>query len=68
MDLTKAYGSKILDFNINKNEVVPIYLALKGIYNKPNNYVLFEMCLEEEREETLSDIKEMITEFEALIS
>lgn len=68
VDLTKAYGTKIVDFKFYTEEVKPIYLALRKIYNNPENYVLFEICMEKEREETLNDIKEILTEFDKLIS
>jgi len=64
VDLTKAYGNKILIFNSTQQEIKPIYLALKNIYNNPDDYVLFEMCMEEERKETLNDINQMLIEFE----
>lgn len=67
-DLTKAYGSKILKFEFKKNEVKPIYAALQSIYNNPDKYVLFEMCIEEERKETLKDIKEILTAFEKMVN
>jgi len=41
--------------------------ALQNIYKHPEKYVLFELCLEEEHDETLKDIKEMIVEFEKVI-
>lgn len=64
VDLTKAYGNKLLNFKLVKNEIEPIYIALKRIYQNPENYVLFEMCLDEERNETLKDVKDIITVFE----
>ena len=67
IDLTKAYGSRILDFNLIKKEIKPIYFALKTIYKKPDNFVLFEMCTKLERKETLNDINEILKEFENLV-
>lgn len=62
VDLTKAYGNKILNFSSTEQEIKPIHSALKNIYNNPDDYVLFEMCMEEERKETLSDINQMLIE------
>ena len=67
VDLTKTYGNKILDFKLDKTEIEPIYSALLKIHENPENYVLFEMCMKEERDETLKNIKEILTEFEKLI-
>ena len=67
VDLTKAYGNKIVDFNFKKDEIKPVYFALKNIHNEPDDYVLFEMCQEEERKKTLKDIQEILTEFEKLL-
>jgi hypothetical protein len=64
VDLTKAYGNKILTFNAKDQEKEPIYLALKNIYENPDDYVLFEMCMGEERKDTLSDISQMLIELE----
>lgn len=33
----------------------------------PKNYVLFEMMMEEEAEETMNDIKEILIEFKKLL-
>ncbi len=56
IDLTKAYGNKVLHFKCTEKEIERIYVALKEIHDNPDAYVLFEMCLEEERKETLNDI------------
>lgn len=64
VDLTKAYGNKILTFTSTEQEIKPIYLALKHIYENPDDYALFEMCMEEERKETLSDIHQILTVLE----
>ena len=66
-DLTKAYGTKSLEFKSTNEESEPIFIALQNIYTHPENYVLFEMCLEKERQETLDDIEEMIKEFEHVL-
>ncbi len=66
-DLTNAYGSKTLTFDIAKNELLTLKRALTQIYEYPEKFVLFELCLEEERIETLSDIKEILTELENCI-
>jgi len=68
VDLTKAYGNKVLKFQAKKEELMPIYNALQTIYNSPDSYVMFEMCMEEEREETLTDIKNILTAFEKTIN
>ncbi|MFD2562884.1 imm68 putative immunity domain-containing protein [Aquimarina rubra] len=68
VDLTKAFGNKVLKFQAEKEEIIPIYNALQTIYNTPDNYVLFEMCMQEEREETLNDIKNILTAFEKIVS
>ncbi|EZH73447.1 hypothetical protein ATO12_16025 [Aquimarina atlantica] len=68
IDLTKAYGSKTVTFTFQKNEVKPICSALQVIYNNPDDYVLFEMCMEEERKETLNDIKEIVVAFEKIVN
>ncbi len=68
LDLRKAYGHKIYEFKYEKTEITPIYAALKNIYEYPNKYVLFEMCLEEEKKETLADVKEILIEFEKIIN
>ena len=64
VDLTKAYGNKVLKFNSTEQEIQQIYLALKNIYNNPDDYVLFEMCMDEERKETLIDINQILIELE----
>ena len=61
-DLTNAYGSKTLTFDISKNELLTIKKALTQIYEYPEKFVLFELCLDEERTETLYDIKEILSE------
>lgn len=63
-NLTKAYGIKTLEFKSTNTEIELIFIALQNIYAHPEKYVLFEMCLEKERQETLDDIEEMIKEFE----
>lgn len=67
LDLTKVDGTKTLTFQFTKDEISPIYHALQNIYTTPDKYVLFEMCMEEERKETLADIQEMITAFGQLV-
>lgn len=67
VDLTKSYGAKILEFKSTHEEIEPIFRALENIHAHPEKYVLFEMCLEKERQETLDDIEEMIKEFEKIL-
>lgn len=59
-DLTNAYGSKILTFDISNDELETLKNALTDIYNNPNKFVLFEMLDEDGQTETLSDIQEII--------
>ncbi|WP_299247452.1 imm68 putative immunity domain-containing protein [uncultured Aquimarina sp.] len=68
VDLTKAYGNKVLKFQTSKEEITPVYEALQTIYNTPDSYVMFEMCMKEEREETLNDIKDILSRFEKLVN
>lgn len=68
VDLTKAYGNKTIKFEVEKEEIKPIYKALQAIYNAPEKYVMFEMCMSEEREETLNDIKNIATHFAKIVS
>lgn len=58
-DLTKAYGSKILTFDISKEELLTLKKALTDIHNNPEKFVLFEM-LGGDKEDTLVDILEII--------
>jgi len=66
-DLTNAYGSKILTFDISKDELTTLKNALIDIKNNPNNFVLFEMLDEDEQAETLSDIEEIIEQLKISI-
>lgn len=66
-DLTNAYGAKILVFEISKNELLSLKKALNQIYEYPEKFVLFELCLEEERIQTFSDIKEILSELDNCI-
>jgi hypothetical protein len=59
-DLTNAYGSKILTFDISKEELIILKNALNNIYSNPDKFVLFEMLDEDEKIEILSDIQEII--------
>ncbi len=61
-DLRKAYGSKTLSFTISNPELVTLRNALVEIHDKPEKYILFEMCLDDEREETLTHMNEIIAE------
>ncbi len=67
VDLTKAYGNKIIYFKSSLGEVELIKLALKKIKSQPEKFVLFEMCLDEERDETLQVINSILIEFEKLV-
>ena len=66
-DLTNAYGSKILTFDISKEELTTLKNALTDIYNNPNKFVLFEMLDEEGQAETLSDVEEIIEQLKISI-
>jgi hypothetical protein len=66
-DLTKAYGSKTLIFDISKPELTLLRNALMYIYNNPNMFNLFEMLDDSGREETLSNIAEIIEQLENCI-
>jgi len=66
-DLTNAYGSKILTFDISKDELTTLKNALIDIKNNPNKFVLFEMLDEDEQAETLSDIEEIIEQLKISI-
>ncbi|EKT4550883.1 hypothetical protein JE952_002543 [Flavobacterium psychrophilum] len=66
-DLTNAYGSKILTFEISKEELMTLKNALTDVHNNPNKFVLFEMLDEEGQTETLSDIEEIIQQLKISI-
>lgn len=58
-DLKNAYGSKILTFNISKEELLTLKNALTDIYDNTEKFVLFEM-LGDYKDDTLVDISEII--------
>lgn len=58
-DLTNAYGSKSLTFDISKEELLTLKNALTYIHNNTQKFVLFEM-LGDYTEDTLVDILEII--------
>lgn len=66
-DLKNAYGSEVLTFEITKPELITLKNALVHIYHHPEKFVLFEMCGDEEKEETLSEIAEIIEQLENAI-
>lgn len=66
-NLTKAFGSKTISFEINKDELVMLKKALNDIHENAEKFVLFELCGEEEKEATLSDVQEMIESLEKCI-
>ena len=45
VDLTKAYGSKVLHFRSSHEESKPLLTALQKIYARPEKFVLFELCM-----------------------
>jgi len=67
VDLRKAYGTKVLGFEFDESHAEPVYTALKHIYTNPDSYILFEMCAEEERKETLDHISEIMLAFEKIL-
>ncbi len=58
-DLTTAYGSKMLTFDISKEELLTLKNALTAIHNNTEKFVLFEM-LGDYKEDTFLDILEII--------
>ncbi|SHG54973.1 imm68 putative immunity domain-containing protein [Pedobacter caeni] len=66
-DLSNAYGSKSLIFDITKEELVTLKNALTDIQDNPDKFILFEMLDEEGRIETLSDISEIIEQLKNCI-
>lgn len=66
-DLTNAYGSKVLVFEVTKEELATLKSALTSIYNNPDKFALFEMLDNDGRDETLSDIAEIIEQLKNTI-
>lgn len=66
-DLIQAYGSKVLLFDITKEEIITLKTALVYIHENPNQFVLFEMLDEDGQTETLSDISEIIEQLQISI-
>ncbi len=58
-DLTTAYGSKMLTFDISKEELLTLQNALIDIHNNTEKFVLFEM-LGDYKEDTLVDVLEIL--------
>jgi|GEM_PF-2460257 len=63
-DLTQAYGSKTLTFEITQEELATLKSALTHIHGNPGKFVLFGMLDDASRSETLADISEMIAQLE----
>lgn len=59
-DLTKAYGSKKLVFEVYKHELILLKKAVSEIYDHPDNFILFDMLLSEETNQVRQDIAEII--------
>jgi hypothetical protein len=59
-NLQEAYGSKTLTFKISKSELTTLSNALTHIYDNPDKFILFELCQNEERKQTLADIAEIM--------
>jgi len=66
-DLSNAYGSKSLIFNITKEELVMLKNVLTEIQDNPEKFVLFEILDGSGRNETLSDISEIIEQLKNCI-
>lgn len=66
-DLSNSYGSKTLTFDITKEELEMLKNALTDIHVNPNKFILFEMLDEDGRNETLSDIAEVIEQLKNCI-
>lgn len=63
-DLTLAYGSDVLIFDVTKEEITKLKNALTYIHDNPNLFVLFEMLDEDEKKETLKDIADIIEQLQ----
>lgn len=67
VDLSQAYGNKVLRLDFEISDIRPIFTALRNIFEKPDDYSLFEMLSEKEREKTLKDINSILIEFAKLV-
>lgn len=67
-DLSQAYGSKTLVFDLTKAELISLKEALQGIHSHPDHFVLFQMLDPIGREETLSDVAEIMEKLEECIA
>lgn len=67
-DLSTAYGSKTLTFEITKEELATLKSALTYIHDNPEKFVLFKMLDNDGRNETLFDIAEIIEQLNLTIN
>ena len=67
-DLSLAYGAKKVTFEISSLELLTLKHALSNIYDEPDRFVLFSMLDPEGRQETLSDLREIIDQLDHSIS
>lgn len=66
-DLTEAYGTKVLTFEVTTEELTTLKNALVYIHDNTTNFVLFEM-LGEDKDETLSDITAIVDQLTTCIN
>lgn len=66
-DLTDAYGTKVLTFEITKEELTMLKNALVFIQENTAKFVLFEM-LGEYKDETLSDLASIVDQLTTCIN
>lgn len=66
-DLSNAYGSKSLIFDISKEELEMLKIALTDVKENPDKFILFEMLDEDGRNETLFHISEIIEQLKKCI-
>jgi hypothetical protein len=67
-DLSEAYGSKKLIFNVTKEELHKLHSAIAFIHSNPQHFILFDMLDNEAREETLTVMAEIIDQLQNSIN
>lgn len=67
-DLSEAYGNETITFQVTKQELATLETALSYIHDNPDKFVLFELCSEEEKKETLANISEMLEQLQVCIN
>lgn len=65
-DLGNAYGSKILTFDVTKDELITLKDALTNIHHNPDKFILFEMS-GDYKDGLLSDVLEIVQQLEKSI-